>query len=118
VTWRLLEGRDEYTLVGFDAAAKQLFVDRTKSGKTDFSERYPSRTVAPLDPGTGPLTLRIFLDRSSIEVFGDDGRVVMTNLVFPKPESTAISVVVEGGEADDFRVHIWNLRSIWKAPKD
>jgi fructan beta-fructosidase len=112
VTWRLMESANEYTLAGFDAVGKQLFVDRTKSGKTDFSKNYPSRTVAPLDLGTNPLTLRIFVDKSSIEIFGDGGRVAITNLVFPNPQSVGISVSAQGGEPD-FQVHIWNLRSIW-----
>jgi sucrose-6-phosphate hydrolase SacC (GH32 family) len=116
--WRLLEGSDEYTLVGFDTAARQIFVDRTKSGDTRFNERFPSRTVAPLENGTRPLNLRVFVDRSSVEVFSDNGEVVLTNLVFPKPDSIGISVAVEGGEPESFRVSLWKLRSIWNAPKE
>jgi hypothetical protein len=62
-----------------------------------FSKTYPSRAVAPLDLGTGPLKLHIFVDRSSVE------------LVFPKPESSGISLQVEGRDADD---------SIWKGAKE
>jgi fructan beta-fructosidase len=113
VTWKLLEGADDYTVVGFDAVSGQLFVDRTKSASTSFNERYPSKTVAPLPLGQRPLRLRIFVDRSSIEVFAGDGEVVLTNLVFPRPDSTGISITSDGGEIDHMQVKLWNLRSIW-----
>jgi fructan beta-fructosidase len=118
LTWKLLEGPGEYTLVGYDAASKQLFVDRTKSGRADFSATYPSRTVAPLDLGTGPLKLHIFVDRSSVEVFSDDGQLAITNLVFPQPENSGISLQVEGGDANGLKVHLWNLHSIWNGAKE
>jgi fructan beta-fructosidase len=115
VVWKILEGPDEYTLVGFDAVAKQLFVDRTRSANTAFSPRFSSKTTAPLDPGNDPLTLHIFVDRSSVEVFSDNGRVVLTNLVFPKPDSIGISLATRGGKPDDIRVSLWKLGSIWTA---
>lgn len=113
VAWRLLEGPGEYTLVGFDAATKQLFVDRSKSANTSFHERYPSRTVAPLETGKGPLKLHIFVDRSSVEVFAGDGQVVLTNLIFPKPDSTGVSMSSDGGSPEHIRVNLWKLRSTW-----
>jgi fructan beta-fructosidase len=117
VVWKLLGGSGEYTLVGFDAEARQLFVDRTKSGNTGFSPKFPSRTIAPMEVRNGELSLRIFTDRSSVEVFADNGQVVMTNLVFPKPDSTDLSLAVEGGEMESLRMNAWNLRSIWKGLK-
>ena len=104
--------------MGYDAGAKQLFVDRTHTAHTSFHERYPSRTVAPLDPGREPLNLRIFIDQSSIEVFGDNGQVVLTNLVFPNQASIGMSMVTDGAGVDDIRVKVWKLRSIWSAPKE
>lgn len=115
IAWKLLEASDEYTLVGYDAAAKQLFVDRTKSAHTAFSAQFPSRTSAPLDLEKKQLKLHIFVDRSSIEVFGGDGQVVLTNLVYPKPDSAGISLKVDGSELESIRVDLWNLRSIWTA---
>ena len=57
-------------------------MDRSVSGETAFSRDFPAMTVAPV-PETGDFTLRLFVDRSSIEAFGDGGKFVMTNIVFP-----------------------------------
>ncbi|HZU27248.1 MAG TPA: GH32 C-terminal domain-containing protein, partial [Bryobacteraceae bacterium] len=110
IAWKLLAGEREYTLVGFDAAEKRIVVDRMHSAHTDFSPQFPSRTTAPLDIGGGPLALHVFVDRSSIEVFAAGGRVVLTNLVFPNPDSTGISLTVDGGVVDKAHVQVWNLR--------
>ena len=55
---------------------------RTRSGKTDFSIDFPAVTVARAAMGS-TVDIRIVVDRSSIEVFGDGGRYAMTNIVFP-----------------------------------
>ncbi len=65
-------------------------MDRTKSGDVSFSEAFPVTTVAPTH---GALKqLRIFIDRSSIEVFEAEGKMAMTNLVFPSEPYNNIKV--------------------------
>lgn len=76
-----------------------LRFDRRKSGIVDFSESFPAVTAAPTFERDGKLSLRIFIDRSSIECFGNNGRSVMTNLVFPNEPYSTLSVAVAGGKA-------------------
>jgi len=116
--WRVLEGPQEYTLIGYDTDRKEIFVDRTHTAHASFHERYPSRTVAPLDPRRGAVTLRIFVDQSSVEVFADDGQVVLTNLVFPNPASTGISLMADKTGVDQIRLNMWKLKSIWGTAKE
>ena len=66
----------------YDLARRQFVMDRSESGTVDFSKDFLAVTVAPADTDK-ELTLRLFVDRSSIEAFGEDGKFVMTNLVFP-----------------------------------
>jgi fructan beta-fructosidase len=114
IAWKILQGEDDETVVGFDAAKGQLFVDRSKSAATQFSKAFPSRTVAPLTLGNGPLKLHIFVDRSSVEVFAQDGAVAMTNLVFPKPGSTGLSLAASGGGVENIQFRMWALGSAWR----
>lgn len=80
----LLQGERDKTVIGFDGRAGQLYDDRSQSGETQFSAYFPTRTVAPLRVKAGQwLTLHIFVDKLSVEVFAQDGVVSMTNLVFP-----------------------------------
>ena len=73
-------------LVGFDAIAQQYFIDRRAAGICDFSPQFPIRATAPSQGNGG--TMELFIDRSSIELFADDGLTVMTGLVFPRSPYT------------------------------
>ncbi len=66
----------------YDTARRQFVMDRSLSGLTSFSPDFPAMTVAPA-ACEGTLRLRLFVDRSSVEAFGQDGEFVMTNRVFP-----------------------------------
>jgi fructan beta-fructosidase len=106
-------GPGEETLIGYDAVAGELFVDRTKSGQVAFSDLFPSRETAPLTPEKGRVKLHIFVDWSSVEVFAADGRVVITDQIFPKPSSDGLALFANGGMARLVSMHVWQLRSIW-----
>lgn len=101
----------EKVVMQYDPAAATLSFDRTQSGITDFSEGFPAVTVTPTHETSGRIALRIFVDRSSMEVFGNDGEFVMTNLVFPRTPYTALSVSVEGGNAKVENLRIYSLKS-------
>ncbi|MBB6734566.1 glycoside hydrolase family 32 protein [Cohnella zeiphila] len=89
----------EETIVGYDARRGELFIDRTCSGRTDFHELFPCRHAAPLDPAERRLRLWIFVDRSSVEVFAGDGRLVMTDLIFPSGPNRSVALYSLGGDA-------------------
>ena len=101
----------EKVVMQYDPAAVTLSFDRTQSGITDFSEGFPAVTVTPTHEASGRIALRIFVDRSSMEVFGNDGEFVMTNLVFPRTPYTALSVSAEGGNAKVENLRIYSLKS-------
>jgi len=86
--------KGEQVVMTYDAAKQTFTMDRTKSGDVSFSEAFPCTTEAPT---FGQIRqLRIFIDRCSIEAFDADGKMAMTNLVFPsEPYST---IKVKGGK--------------------
>lgn len=110
------EGTNEKTIVGYDAASETVFVDRTNSGTVDFHEDFPARDEAPLALRNGRVTLHVFVDRSSVEVFANDGARVLTHRIFPAPESDGVSLFATGGSAHLARLDAWSLRSIWPTP--
>ena len=82
----------EETLVGVDQATGRVFVDRTRSGKTDWSPDFPARVSAPLKhPQSGAIPIEIVVDSNSIEVFAEDGETVLTNLIYPTASSQGIA---------------------------
>lgn len=97
-------------VMNYDAANRTMSVDRRESGITDFSESFPAVTVSPTFEKNGKIALRIFVDRSSIELFGNDGRFVMTNLVFPEKPYTTLSVSSTGGNSKLTNLKIYSLK--------
>ena len=86
----LSNGSKERVVLDYDADMASLDLDRRHSGQSSFSDAFPTVVTAPVH---GSLrTLRIFIDKSSIEVFDADGRLSMTNLVFPSSPYNRISV--------------------------
>ena len=86
----LSNGSKERVVLDYDADMASLDLDRRHSGQCSFSDAFPTVVTAPVHGNLR--TLRIFIDKSSIEVFDADGRLSMTNLVFPSSPYNRISV--------------------------
>lgn len=82
IAFTLQNAKGENVMMYYDTATRQFVMDRSNSGETSFSPDFPAMTVAPA-ADVDDIRLRLFVDRSSIEAFGDGGKFVMTNIVFP-----------------------------------
>lgn len=92
-------GGKERTVVGYDTADGALYVDRTASGDTGFNPLFGAVHHAPLEPGDGVVRLEVHVDSTSLEVYADGGRVVLTDQIFPSPGSDGIALFAEGATA-------------------
>ena len=99
-TVTLSNSKGEKVTMNYDAAKRTFSMDRTKSGDTGFSEAFPCVTEAPTY-GTVK-QLRLFIDRCSIEAFDSEGKMSMTNLVFPSEPYNNIKV--SGGNATIYEI--------------
>lgn len=82
IDFSLMNEKGEKVAMYYDVVRKQFVMDRSASGIVGFSRDFPAATVAPVR-NTDQIHLRLFIDRSSVEAFGEEGEYVMTNLVFP-----------------------------------
>ncbi|MGL4411398.1 MAG: DUF4980 domain-containing protein [Bacteroidales bacterium] len=98
-------------LIKYIRDERKLSFDRTQSGIVDFNPAFPAVTVTPTHENNGNIDLRIFIDRSSIELFEKDGRYAMTNLVFPNKPYTNLSVSSLGGNAKLRSLKIYSLNN-------
>ena len=92
--------KGEQVTMRYDAQQQTFRMDRTQSGNVSFSEAFPCVTEAPTY-GT-VRQLRIFIDRCSIEAFDAEGKMAMTNLVFPSEPYNNIKV--KGGKATIYEI--------------
>ena len=104
-------GAGQETVIGYDLPTRQVYVDRSRSGSVDFSRDFAGVHRAPLEPQNGTVTLRILVDRSSVEVFGGQGEVVITDQVFPDPGGDGVQVFAEHGSVHLDNFQLWQLRS-------
>lgn len=93
-TITLSNDKGEKVVMNYDAKAETFSMDRTKSGKVDFSKDFAAVTKAPTYGNISQL--RIFIDKSSIEALDADGKMSMTNLVFPSKPYNKVTVKGKG----------------------
>ena len=90
---------EQVTMV-YDGHRQSFSMDRTKSGDVSFSEAFACTSIAPT---YGHIKqLRLFIDRCSIEAFDAEGKMAMTNLVFPSEPYNSIKV--KGGKATIYEI--------------
>ena len=77
----LRNGKGEKVVITYDAVEQTIDFDRRRSGDVSFSDAFPCIVTSPTNGQVK--TLRIFIDRCSVEVFEGEGKMAMTNLVFP-----------------------------------
>ena len=89
----------EQVVMVYDASKRTFSMDRTRT-YASFSEAFPCVTTSPV---YGDISqLRIFIDHCSIEAFDAEGRMAMTNLVFPSEPYNNIKV--KGGKVTMYQI--------------
>jgi len=115
---RLQNQRGQSVVLRMDPMAKQMEFDRSRSGVVDFDPAFTTRNIAPFSmPEMGSITARILVDRSSVEIFLDDGATDLTALVFPNELFDRLDIT--GTDAVAFEAaRVTALRSVWGGSAD
>ncbi|MNP25096.1 Levanbiose-producing levanase [compost metagenome] len=97
---RLRESNDQSRHVdtGVNVEGGYVYVNRTYTGNPDRSGR-DLESQAAFAPEKNKVHLKILVDKTSIEVFVDDGSLVLSNIIFPKWNDRGITLYAEGGTA-------------------
>jgi sucrose-6-phosphate hydrolase SacC (GH32 family) len=82
----------------YSVASEQLTLDKTK---------------APLKLSGKRLRLRLLVDRSSLEIFAEEGQVSISRVFFFDPNKKGFSLQSEGGDAQVKSLIVHHLKSIW-----
>ncbi len=113
--FKLRNEAGEYVDIYIDAKEGKVYMDRTHSGQTDFNPKeFAVATWGEISKNTAH-TFQVFVDKCSIELFVDGGKVAMTNLVFPETPYNLIEFHAEGGKANVKNMHIYKLKNINQA---
>jgi fructan beta-fructosidase len=111
----LAVGSQNVFVIGYDAASKKLFVDRSGCSNNSFNKNFASlsRYETALAPAKGKIKLHIFFDHSIVEVFANDGETLMTAQIFPDENDNGIELFSDGGATTFESVKLWKIKSVW-----
>ena len=101
--WKMtLSNEDNQSVVcGFNATTNQVYVDRRNAGIKDFSTNFANAIhYAPIGSTENAARALVLLDRSSLELFINGGRISITDLVYPNKPYTNLSLQPENGSLE------------------
>ena len=108
VSFALLNGSGDKVQMIYDVVKNTFAMDRNNSGEIYFSKDFPAVTEMPTGKSK-ELKLRLFVDKSSIEAFVDNGKFVMTNCVFP---SEPYNMIVFENDGNRYKINNMNIYKI------
>lgn len=100
-------------ILGYDEKTSNVFLDRRYCGNVSFHPAFPKKVEAPIQVKNNEIKFHVFVDQLSIEVFINDGELVLTSLIFPDWNETGIVFFSENSSAVLKNFKAWELRSIW-----
>lgn len=103
----------EQVKIEFDFVKKELRLDRRLSGEVGFDKNFGNVQIAPMVGVQSENTLTIVLDASSLELFWQDGQIVMTALLFPQQPYDSLQLNLAESSTIP-QMTLTHLKSIWK----
>lgn len=89
----LMKSGEEKTILSYDLANETLTFDKTKSGNIDFNKSFAVVDPIKLKPINNHVKLDILVDKSIIEMFVNDGKLTVTEAVYPVKNGGGIELV-------------------------
>ncbi len=104
----LKEKLNQESLVGYQANNEQLYINSSNVGKPDSGNAH-GMFFAPMKIDRGRIRLQVFIDKNSVEVFGNDGEAAVISRVFPAENSTDWQIF-SNGRAKVTKLQVWEWR--------
>ncbi|MEX6687337.1 glycoside hydrolase family 32 protein [Danxiaibacter flavus] len=109
----LSNSNGEKLIIGYEKSSNQFFIDRSKSGETNFEQSFGNKQIAPRIATSAKSSITLYIDVSSVELFADNGLTVMTSIMFPsKPYDSFL--IESGAKMTIQNLSVDELKSIWK----
>jgi fructan beta-fructosidase len=112
--FKVRKGERNETTIGYNRKNASLFVDRSRSGISNFNGEFAKVHAAPLTVQNQKVKMHIFVDRSSVEVFGNEGETVITDQIFPDSSDTGLELYAANGKVTLNSLKVYSLDDVWK----
>ena len=107
---RLSNDSGEEALIGVGGSPLEVFVDCRRSRAAPLAH-YPGRHAGPVRAIDGGVRLRVIVDRSTVEVFANDGETVVSDRLWPTRPFTRVEPVHGAGVRTP--LEMWPLKRVW-----
>ena len=112
---KIAVGDNNYFEIGYNAATKIFYIDRSKSGNIIFNDNFKKllrfeKNIALKD---NKIHLQIFYDNSIAEIFVNGGEAVFTAQLFPNKGDNRIELFNIGLKSKFEKLQIWEMKSVW-----
>ncbi|WP_341939443.1 glycoside hydrolase family 32 protein [Marinimicrobium sp. C2-29] len=111
---RLESEEGETLIIGYSVEEGALFVDRRAANRQFTHPDFNAVHQGPMTLDSGEVGIRVFLDRSMVEVFGNDGETVLASRFFMSDGERTLHLYSKGGAAEVKSAQAWGLNSIWR----
>jgi sucrose-6-phosphate hydrolase SacC (GH32 family) len=111
IVLKLTNKAGQVLIAGFDAGTGELWLDRRKTGISDFDTVFASE-VHRVTTGKGfnNISLDLYIDRCSAELFFNGGMYVITDLIFPEESFNSVNVSSSAGNANGVEMKVWTVK--------
>ena len=112
---KIATGDNTYFEIGYNAATKTFYIDRSKSGNVGFNDNFKklSRFEKNITLKNNKIHLQVFYDNSIAEIFVNGGEAVFTAQLFPDANDTGIELFNIGLKSKFEKLQIWEMKSVW-----
>jgi fructan beta-fructosidase len=98
------------TVIGYNVEKEEMYIDRRNSGETSFNGFFSSIDCSAVKAPNHRIKFHVFVDRSSIEVFANNGEITMTSLIFPDSVSKGIELFSNCGNVKLLSLDFYRLK--------
>ncbi|WP_373229357.1 GH32 C-terminal domain-containing protein [Cohnella sp.] len=95
--FRVRTGANNSTTIGYNKPTSEVFVDRTFSGDSKFYPAFAAKHKVVMQPDGNKVKMRIIVDRASVELYGNDGKAVITDQIFTAISNVGLELYSIGG---------------------
>ncbi len=109
--FNLCMGDGRRVTLSYDASSGYLTLDRTNCSDVKIKYFDSISNSKIVSPGTRNISLRIFVDKSTVEIFAEGGKKVMTLLTYASPSQTGVEFFTQRGKTE-LDLKAWPMKSI------
>lgn len=113
--FNLCVGDGRKVMISYDTDSHNLIIDRTNCSDV-FIPKFSRMAHAKVFPQNNQIRMHIYVDKSSVELFTNEGRDVFTLLTYPSETQTGIELFAQK-KGTKMKLKAWKLKSIWKCER-